>query len=83
MQDNKAKIRGFISKHIRAGELADDTDVFSSGFVNSLFAMQLVMFVEKEFDVAVEDEDLAIENFRSINAIYDLVERKWASQATA
>jgi methoxymalonate biosynthesis acyl carrier protein len=41
-----------------------------------MFAMQLVMFVEKEFGIIVEDEDLDIDNFRSVNAIAGLVERK-------
>jgi acyl carrier protein len=48
------------------------------GFVNSLFAMQLVLFVEKEFDVRVENDDLDLENFRSANAIVRFVERKQA-----
>jgi phosphopantetheine binding protein len=43
---------------------------------NSLLAMQLVAFVEKEFGLAVEDEDLDLDNFRSIRAIADFVARK-------
>ena len=37
--------------------------------------MQLVLFVEKEFGIAIENEDLDIDNFRSIQAITELVER--------
>jgi len=77
--DNKAKIRAFIAGHVRHRELPDDADIFATGFVNSLFAMQLVMFVEKEFGVTVEDEDLEIDNFRSVDAIAALVERKAAA----
>jgi acyl carrier protein len=58
--------------------LKDDDDVFALGFVNSLFAMQLVMFVESQFDVTIGDEDLELDNFKSINAIADLVFRKTA-----
>ena len=50
------------------------------GFVNSLFAMQLVLFVENHFGVAVEDDDLDIDNFKSINAIASLIERKTATR---
>ena len=71
----KASTREFFSRHIPNQSLSDDEDIFASGFVNSLFAMQLVMFVEKEFDLTVEDDDLNIANFRSIDAIADLVTR--------
>ena len=72
----KAKIRQFLAQHFRDYDLQDDEDIFALGFVNSLFAMQLVMFVEEEFGIIVEDDDLDIDNFRTIDAIADLVQRK-------
>ncbi len=76
METNKSKIRQFLSRFIPNHEIQDDEDMFASGFVNSLFAMQLVMFVEQEFGITVEDSDLDLDNFRSINAIAHLIERK-------
>jgi acyl carrier protein len=38
--------------------------------------MQLVNFVETAFGITVENEDLDLENFRTIEAIATLVERK-------
>lgn len=76
MQENKAKIRSFLTRHIQNQDLPDDVDIFASGFVNSLFAMQLVLFVEGEFGVELGNEDLNLDNFRSINALADLIERK-------
>jgi acyl carrier protein len=72
----KDKIRTFLREKIKQPNLADGEDYFQKGFVNSLFAMQLVLFVEKEFQMRVLDEDLAIENFNCINAISALVERR-------
>jgi acyl carrier protein len=72
----KERIRDFLSRFVRNQQLSDDDDIFASGFVNSMMAMQLVMFVEKEFSFTVEDEDLEMSNFRSVNAIASLVERK-------
>lgn len=72
----KEKIRGFISHFIRLNELSDDEDIFALGFVTSMFAMQLVLFVEQEFAIKVENDDLDIQNFNTIAAITDLVERK-------
>lgn len=74
----KTKTRTFMSKYFQNHDLKDDDDIFALGFVNSLFAMQLVMFVEKEFDLTVEDQDLNTDNFRSLSAIASLVERKRA-----
>ena len=73
----KQRIREFIERHIRQRNFDDDVDIFALGFVNSMFAMQLVLFVEGDFGIKVEDEDLEIDNFKSVNAIGDLVERKW------
>lgn len=77
----QTKIRSFLMKFFENIELADDQDIFALGFVNSLFAMQLVLFVEKEFELKVDDEDLDIDNFRTLNAIAALVERKIAFTA--
>ncbi|HEX8430615.1 MAG TPA: acyl carrier protein [Longimicrobium sp.] len=81
MMDNQARIREFISRHVRGHELRDDEDIFATGFVNSMFAMQLVQFVESEFGLTVESDDLDLENFRTIAAISALVERKSAAAA--
>jgi methoxymalonate biosynthesis acyl carrier protein len=72
----RQKTKEFIGVHFKNYDLQDDDDIFSLGFVNSLFAMQLVMFVEKEFRLKVHDDDLLIDNFRSVNAVLDLVQRK-------
>ncbi|MFD3268957.1 acyl carrier protein [Paenibacillus dendritiformis] len=76
MEAAKVKIKQFLSRFFRKHELQDDEDIFSLGFVNSLFAMQLVMFLEKEFHIRVDNKDLDINNFRSINKIVELIERK-------
>ncbi len=81
MDERKVKIKTFLCRFLRNHDPADDEDVFALGFVNSLLAMQLVQFVEKEFSIIVEDEDLDLDNFRSINAIDALVGRKAAADA--
>ena len=76
MDDTKEKIRQFFSQFFRASDLQDGDDIFAKGFVNSLFAMQLVMWVEREFNVKVEDDDLELSNFNSVNAVAAFVTRK-------
>jgi methoxymalonate biosynthesis acyl carrier protein len=76
MDDNKNKITSFFSRFFRTTDLKDSDDIFAQGFVNSLFAMQLVAWLEKEFEIAITDEDLDIQNFNSVNAIAGLIGRK-------
>jgi acyl carrier protein len=83
MNDNKSKIRGFFSRFFRTDRLADTDDIFAQGFVNSLFAMQLVGWLEKEFEIAIKDEDLDIRNFNSIDAIANLISRKTSAPVGA
>jgi methoxymalonate biosynthesis acyl carrier protein len=68
--------RGFMTRSFDGREVNDDDDIFALGFANSLFAMQLVAFVEGEFRIEIDSDDLEIDNFRSVAAISGLVERK-------
>jgi acyl carrier protein len=76
VQQAKARLREFLLQFIQHPDLHDDADIFASGFVNSLFALQLILFVESEFGIQIENEDLKLDNFRSINALADLIRRK-------
>jgi len=78
MDEIKAKIKRFLLQFFRNYELPEDEDIFALGFVNSMFAMQLVLFVEQEFQITIGNEDLDVENFRTVNAIAQLVDRKTA-----
>lgn len=76
MIDPKTRISAFLARFFQNTELQDDQDIFSMGFVNSLFAMQLVLFLEKEFTFAIGDSDLDMDNFRTVGAMVKLVQRK-------
>ena len=78
MDQTQTKIKEFLSRFFKNHDLQPEEDIFALGFVNSLLAMQLVAFVEKEFGIRVGDEDLDLDNFRSIQAISNLVARKQA-----
>lgn len=78
--DNEHRIRRYIESMISA-PVADDDDIFRLGLVDSLFALQLVLFVEQEFGLRVEGEELDLDNFCSIDAISSFVSRKMASEA--
>ena len=72
----KETVKRFISSSITITNLDDDDNLFESGIVNSLFAVQLMTFIEKTFAIEVEMDDLDIENFKSLNAATAFVVRK-------
>ncbi|MFT2016603.1 phosphopantetheine-binding protein [Streptomyces sp. 796.1] len=73
--DVRAPIRDFITGNFPDIVLKDDEDIFELGFVNSLFAMQLVMFVEKQFGIRVPNQELRLDSFRTIDSMASLVQR--------
>ena len=72
----KATVKRFISRSSNITNLDDDDDLFESGIVNSLFAVQLMTFIEKTFAIEVGMDDLDIENFKSLNATTAFVVKK-------
>ena len=75
-EEIRRQLRAFVERFMRGHDLQDGEDLFATGYVNSMFAMQLVQFVESTFGVACESEDLEIDNFRSIDALTAFVQRK-------
>lgn len=77
----KETIRDFLLEYINDYDLQDDDDIFELGLVNSLFAMQVVLFVEQEFDLEIDGDDLDFSHFRTVNSIHKLVQSKKAIPA--
>lgn len=50
-------------------------DLFSSGLVSSMFAMELVVYLEQNFQVAIVGADLKMDNFRTVERMTGLVLR--------
>lgn len=64
----------FLAK--RTGRVwSSDTEIFGPGGLSSLFAMELVVHLEKTYDIVIRGADLWRTNFRSVAQIVDLVER--------
>ena len=75
-EEYREAISAFLADHIRNHEIAADEDIFAAGFVTSMFAMQLVLFLEGEFGVKLANQDLKLDNFRTIERMVGLIERK-------
>lgn len=77
MDEMKIKVRAFLGKYIRQ-QFEDHDHLFERGLVNSLFAIQLVTHLEKAYQIEVDNEDLEIDNFKSIDAICGFIAKKTA-----
>jgi methoxymalonate biosynthesis acyl carrier protein len=64
----------FLEERIKS-TVATDQDLFKSGLVSSMFAMQLVVYLEERYDIAVIGPDLTLDNFRTVQAMTALVLR--------
>lgn len=75
--DVKEKLREFIAAELKwdkpAAELTDDYPLLEREVVDSLGIFKIISYVEDEFNIEVEDEELVAENFASIDAISTLV----------
>jgi methoxymalonate biosynthesis acyl carrier protein len=69
-------IRNYILENVSIPSLDDDFDIFEAGIVNSLFAIELMTFLEKAFSIKVTMEDLDMANFKSVNATSQFVQSK-------
>lgn len=70
----REELLAFLRRHVK-DEAAAGQDIFASGLVSSLFAMQLVVHIESRFDVEIESADLKLDNFRTVDAMTALVLR--------
>lgn len=76
-QNAKGEIRDWLGQNVTgSGELSDDYQLIENGVLTSLQTVELVMFMEQEFGVTVEDEELNEENFATVASIADLVASK-------
>ena len=64
---------------LRRDDLRDDDDIFEVGGASSLFAAELVVYVEDVLGAELDDSDLVRENFATIEALTRLVERRATS----
>ena len=75
------KIRDFIEKNLIVFDntkpiFSDDDDLFAHGIVHSLFAIRLVSFIEQEFNIQVDNNDMELSNFNTINNIVRFIAEK-------
>ena len=72
MSNHKELIKSFIIENFLFGDerkIKDDTDFFSTGIIDSTGILELVGFIESSLPVKVNDDELVVKNFSSLNNI--------------
>jgi acyl carrier protein len=83
MDETTQKIKQFIVDEfmpdVSVDELDSDFDLLTGGVVDSLGLLQVVAWLETEFDVSVDESQLGPESFRTVAAIKEYVDQAKAS----
>ena len=74
----KDKIKEYIveSSLTESNKIEDNTLIFDSGLLDSMGLLFLIEFLNENYDIEVNDEELNPTNFESINNIVDFVQKK-------
>lgn len=74
----KKEIKNYIieASLSEAKDIKDDTLIFDTGLLDSMGLLFLIEFINENYQVEVNDEELNPENFESINSIVDFIEGK-------
>ncbi|MBN1295087.1 MAG: acyl carrier protein [Candidatus Latescibacteria bacterium] len=76
---NKDQIREFIVSNFLFGEadkLTDTTSFLDAGIIDSTGILEIVSFLEEQFGITVEDDELLPENLDSVEAVAGYLEKK-------
>ena len=68
-----------ISKGIDVTTISDDDSLWQEGVIDSLGMLEFMAFVESEFHIKIDSDELIPENFDSVRNISKYVESKIAS----
>ena len=84
---DSAKLRRFLKEmiiealkleEISAEEIDDDAPLFKDGLgLDSIDALELVVAIEKIFNVIIEDEDVGREAFGSISILAEFLQKEY------
>ena len=73
------RIRNFVEQNFslaRRRVVTDSYNLLESGVIDSLGVLELVTFLQQEFSLQVDDDELTPENFQSIQSIAQFVEQR-------
>ncbi len=83
MTDFKATIKNFIIDNFLFGDdegLKDDVSFLEEGIIDSTGILELITFLEEDFSIEIDDEEMIPENLDSINNLIVFLKKKQAAK---
>ena len=82
---NEEKLRKYVLENYLftddESELNNNDSFLDLGIIDSTGIMEVVLFIEMEFDIEVDDEDLLPENLDTINNLVKYIATRQAAKA--
>lgn len=75
----KEKVRQFIISNFYVADpaaLADDASLLDAGIVDSTGVLEIITFIETEFSITVEDQEMLPDNLDAVSNIVRFVKKK-------
>ena len=80
MSETEAKVRSYILENYLftddESELDSGDSLLEKGIIDSTGVMEVIMFLEEEFGVAVEDDEMVPENLDSVDNLVRFIHAK-------
>jgi D-alanine--poly(phosphoribitol) ligase subunit 2 len=80
--DAAAEIQEMMREKFLVDIKSSDDDLLSSGILDSLTLVQLLVMIEERFGVQIPLSDLEIDDIRTINSIVNLISNRKLVHAT-
>ncbi|MDH3498503.1 MAG: acyl carrier protein [Acidimicrobiia bacterium] len=84
MQEIRNTVRAFIGDELAADSgvaLADDTPLIEREIMDSTGILMVIGFLEDEYDIFIDADDVSVDHFRTVSSIADLVRTKQTERA--
>lgn len=77
-EDIKNKLRNFVKETFLVGDedLNDSESFMQTGIIDSTGVLELASFVEQEFNITIEDDEMTPSNLDSIDNLAGFLARK-------
>jgi acyl carrier protein len=79
LDDIKPPVREYVLARLEprgVTSVADDESLIEAGIVDSLGVFQLIAFLEDRFGVRIQDHEILLNNFHTVDAVVNFVAAK-------
>ena len=78
MEEIKKELFAYVKENTfkETDSLQSDTMIFTEGILDSMGFALLLDYLETKFQIVADDSDLVEENFESIDALADFIQKK-------